>query len=230
MTGHGPSFGRVTIGLLFLMVGGLWLARALDVLDLPLAALGPVALLILGGALLIGSRSASHGGLVALGALLAVVLVAQAAVFPRAEPGAVVVEQAVGERYERPRTEAALSESYEVGVGELTLDLGSLRVTREHVVRVRVGVGTLEVILPRDTTSAGRARAGAGRVRALGSVEGGFRVDVDFSTGGPRAGRLLLDASVGVGRVIVHLTSRDAPPAAPPPDSIPELRIPGGRA
>jgi predicted membrane protein len=110
----------------------------------------------------------------------------------------------VGDRTKRPETPAELTE-YELGVGNLVVDLGQLQVPPgTTVVEARLGVGELVVELPDGVTVEVAASSGLGEVQVLGQQEGGFgsRVETTTEVGGDR--RLRVDARVGLGQVRVE--------------------------
>ena len=110
----------------------------------------------------------------------------------------------VGDRTERPTTPAELT-GYELGVGNLVVDLRQLQIPPGTTrVEARVGVGELEVEVPQGVSVAVVARSGLGQVQALGEEEGGFasRIDTAADAGGDR--RLELDLRVGLGQVRVE--------------------------
>ena len=106
----------------------------------------------------------------------------------------------IGNRVEAPATAAALKPSYELGIGDLRVDLSRIgRVTRETHVRAKVGVGQLRIILPRTTSVALNARAKVGDVDVLRRHDSGRNADVRTAS----AGLLVIDANVGAGRIDV---------------------------
>jgi hypothetical protein len=195
-----PRIGRLTGGVLIVLLGVGWLLEVLDVTEFPWDVLLPVALVLVGGALILTSRSASgHGGLIATGVVLTVLLVFGSAIdFP--------LEGGVGDRLERPRAIEQLRGEYRLGVGELTLDLVNLSdLAADDRTRARVGIGRLVVIVPDGMTVLVEARASLGNVRVFDVEEGGF--DVERVVGpGPDAGLplLQLELSVGIGEVEVR--------------------------
>jgi phage shock protein PspC (stress-responsive transcriptional regulator) len=106
----------------------------------------------------------------------------------------------IGNRVEAPATAAALKPSYELGIGDLRVDLSRIgRVTRETHVRAKVGVGQLRIILPRTTSVAVNARAKVGDVDVLRRHDSGRNADVRT----PSGALLVVDANVGAGRIDV---------------------------
>ena len=188
---------RLILGAILLAGGVLWLLGATDVADVsPLPVLAG-ALIVVGLALVVGSRTGGHSGLIALGVVLTLVL-AGASMFDIRLAGG------IGQRSLNPHSVADLDKRYDLAVGQLTLDLTQIQVgTRTIVVEARVGVGELVVHAPAVPVDA-HGRAGLGQVTLLGRTESGF--DVDLSLGSPHpsgTGSLALELSVGIGQVTV---------------------------
>jgi hypothetical protein len=190
------------VGVLLLLLGVGWLLDALDVLQFPWEVVLPSALILIGVALVLTSRSpGGHAGLLTAGVILSVVLVIGSAIdFP--------IGGGVGDRVYRPATGAEVRSDYRLGVGQLTLDLGNVP-TLEGVdvdrVRARVGIGKLLVIVPDTLPVRIEARAGLGNVQVLGVEASGFEaervVGPQSITGGEPLDLVL---SVGVGQVEVR--------------------------
>lgn len=197
-----PHTGRMIAGLLLVLFGVGWLLEVLDVIDFPWDLLLPIALVMVGAALVAASRSGTgQGGLIAVGVVLTGLLVVGSAIdFP--------VGGGVGEREERPATVAELREEYRLGVGKLTLDLSDLSNVGLDVdarTRVRVGIGQLVVIVPERLAVLVEARATLGNVRVFEDEEGGFDVERRVGPGLDGRGPVLeLVLSVGVGEVEVR--------------------------
>jgi phage shock protein PspC (stress-responsive transcriptional regulator) len=127
-------------------------------------------------------------------------------------------DHGVGERSYRPATIADLKPSYELGVGELDVDLRSMRWDRGETVRLKVDVGTGHslILVPDDTCVQADTRAGLGWVQVLGEDGGGADVDDERGTVTRYTGRrLILDGKVGIGALEVrHSKVRhdDGPP------------------
>ena len=117
------------------------------------------------------------------------------------------------ERNWRPAAVADVQQQYELGTGVGTLDLTRLNVTGGQTVTTRadVGVGRLEVIVPKDVTVQLSIDVGVGDIQ----LPGEDKQDVDVApgkhkeltltppTGTKEAGTLDLDLSVGVGQAEV---------------------------
>jgi phage shock protein PspC (stress-responsive transcriptional regulator) len=111
----------------------------------------------------------------------------------------------VGEREYRPASAADLREHYELGMGELVIDLRDTELPAGDVpIEVDLGVGEARLIVPDDVCVATSAEVGMGNVRLFGRDNGG--VDVDFDER-PDADagvtRVLVDAEIGLGELRV---------------------------
>lgn len=194
--------GRLVAGLLLVLFGMGWLLEILDVIDFPWDLLLPVALVLVGVALVVASRSGARpGGLIAVGVVLTGVMVIGSAIeFP--------LGGGVGEREERPATVAELRQEYQLGIGQLTVDLtdlSSAQLDADARTRVRVGIGQLVVIVPEGLAVQVEARATVGNVRVFDDEEGGFGVEREAGPGLDGRGAVLeLVLSVGLGELEVR--------------------------
>jgi phage shock protein PspC (stress-responsive transcriptional regulator) len=104
----------------------------------------------------------------------------------------------VGTRVESPASSAELKSAYELGVGDLRVDLSNIGpLTTETHVQAKVGVGELRIIVPSTVSVTASARAKAGEVYALSRHADGRNAEVSTDSGG----LLVIDAKVGAGRV-----------------------------
>jgi Cell wall-active antibiotics response 4TMS YvqF len=194
--------GRFAAGLLLVLFGVGWLLEVLDVIDFPWDVLLPIALILVGVALVVASRSGTRpGGLVAVGVVLTGVMVIGSAIdFP--------LGGGVGERRERPATVGELRDEYLLGIGQLTVDLTDLstaELAADARTRIQVGVGQLVVIVPDELAVLVLARATVGNVRVFEDEEGGFGVEREAGPGLNGRGPVLeLVLSVGLGEVEVR--------------------------
>jgi cell wall-active antibiotic response 4TMS protein YvqF len=193
--------GRLLLGLALAVLGVLWLLEALDVTTIDWDIGLPVAVIAVGVALLVaGFVGRTSGGLVALGIVLTIVLVATT--FVEVPFGA-----GVGDRTVRPL--AVAERTYELSIGKLTIDLtrSSLPTTSSQQVRLtgHVGIGQLVVVVPSGSTGVDvRAKAGVGDVQVFGRDHGGFGVEYRSPGRNDVAPLLVLELSVGVGQVEVR--------------------------
>jgi phage shock protein PspC (stress-responsive transcriptional regulator) len=112
----------------------------------------------------------------------------------------------VGELEYRPASTIDLRDSYEIGMGELVVDLRETDLPAGDVpIELDVGVGEAMVIVPRDVCVATTADIGIGNVSMFGRDNGG--IDVNFEEtpeAAPDVTRVVLDANIGLGEVRVH--------------------------
>jgi hypothetical protein len=191
---------RLVLGGILLLGGGLWLLSSLDVIDISLTAVLPVALILVGLALVIGSRTGRHSGLIVAGVILTVMLVFASSFDIRLEGG-------VGQRDFAPTSIAELEPEYRLAMGEMTLDLTGLTLEPGTTTRVEasVGMGQLVVRMPPDVRVSVHATAGAGQVVLFGRESNGLDAELTsgFGSGPPGQTRLHLELSVGLGQVDV---------------------------
>ena len=193
--------GSLVLGLLLVLIGVGWLLETTGAVEVPWGALIPGGLIVVGLALLIGSSSGQKtGGLVAIGVVLAVV----AGLFALVD---VPLGSGVGERRERPTRVQELDRSYELAVGELTVDLGRLDLASGTTrVEAHVAMGQLRVFVPEGVPLLIEGQAAVGSVRLLDRSSDGLGAGTVFRDGdyqgAPR--RLHLEVSVGVGDVEVR--------------------------
>jgi hypothetical protein len=194
--------GRIGLGLILLAIGLGWLLQSLDVIEIPWDALLPVALIAVGVASVVGSRTGRHSGLIVLGIVLTLVTAMTAAVDVPLIGGA-------GQREHTPLTASDVEPRYDLAVGQLVIDLTQLQAAEQIDIEARVGMGELVVELPPDLRVEIHARAGMGDVQVLGEEASGFGPErtVGSCGSGPRrapAGCLLLELSVGMGSIKVN--------------------------
>ena len=106
----------------------------------------------------------------------------------------------VGSKVYNLSTASALKPSYDLGVGNLRLDLSHIGpITTVTHLKAKVDVGELRIIVPRNTAISVNAHAKVGDVYVFNQHEGGRNIDVQQGSGG----QLVIDATVGAGRIDV---------------------------
>ena len=146
---------------------------------------------------MIARGRSARGGFIALGAVLSAALFSVSAL---PDGGT------VGERTYRPATAADVRPVYDLGVGELTLDLTEVDLADlDAPIRTRVegGIGEIRVVVPRSADVRVTADVGAGDVRGPGSddVLDGQLVPGTGSAAWTDDGRpeFVIDVDLGVG-------------------------------
>lgn len=193
-----PPHRPVAAGVVLVAVGALWLLHVLGV-TIAWPVLLPMAVIAIGLAILVGGRSRVTAGLVPLGVVLAVLAGVVALL-----PGSTSLE--AGDRDLVVADLAELEERYELGAGQLTLDLRELDLPAGTTtpLELRVGLGELVVRVPDDVTVTVDGRVTAGELVAFDTRVDGVgprrQLTVD---GAPGAGTLAIEASVGLGTLEV---------------------------
>jgi phage shock protein PspC (stress-responsive transcriptional regulator) len=113
----------------------------------------------------------------------------------------------VGDKTYRPASAIQVQDRYELGIGELEVDLRSADLPAgDTPLRIDVGVGEARLIVPEDVCVATDADVGVGVVRVFDRDSGGVDVDVlDEPDARPDTTRLIVNADVGLGALnVVH--------------------------
>jgi phage shock protein PspC (stress-responsive transcriptional regulator)/predicted membrane protein len=195
-----------------------WIAGRIAIV---VAILAGSVVLFFGAAL-----AAAAGGGLAVGALVvAIGLVLVAAAFRGgarwlilpalliALPAGVVsaadidLDGGIGEREYRPSSLADMRDGYELGIGRLEVDLRDVALPDgDRPLRLDLGVGEADLIVPEDVCVTLDSRVGAGYVRLFDRDSGGLDVDWDASPkADAKASRLVVNADVGMGAIqVVH--------------------------
>jgi len=228
LIGGGILFAGILIPLAFLVAAGVlvwWLVSGEgpsgDAGDIARrAALGIGVLILCGIVALGGAWAAAAGGgtLVAalvIGAGVAVVAgafykpvrwlilpaVALALSAGTVQAAGIDLDGGVGDREYRPSSITDVRDRYQLGIGELTIDLRDADLPAgDTPLEVDLGMGQAWVIVPDDVCVTTRAQVGMGEVVAFQTDNGGVDVDFDDSRDArPDRSRLVVDADVGVG-------------------------------
>jgi len=206
---RGPSLGHIVLGAVLVLIGVGWLLEALDVADVPWRFLLPSVLILVGVALVLGARTGRHSGLVAVGVVLTVLVLAAGAIEVIMD---VPLAGGIGDETHNPTT--TVDTEYRWGVGKMTLDLRQASDPAGREIAASVVVGELVVIVPDDVPLLITARAGLGEVNVLGRTDdgvdpslecaGGSRA-IDCSPGAASGERVLeLNLEVALGKVEVR--------------------------
>jgi hypothetical protein len=198
--------GRLVLGLVLVGIGVVWLLEALDVVNVSFLAVLPAALIVIGVALVAAARTGRHGGLIALGVIITVILTIASSFDIRLRGG-------VGDRNERPTTAADIQREYHLSLGQLTIDLRAVSLSESagpRTIKASVGMGQLTVRIPSGALVEATGHVGAGQVTIFGRENSGLDVKLvghappppGFQVIGGTA-QLILDLSVGLGQIEV---------------------------
>lgn len=193
------DYGAWVIGVILVVFGTLWLLDVAGVLSLRAAVILPSLLAVVGLALIFGAWDGPHAGLVVFGVFLTVAVIAAAVSPPNAFRGG------IGERNYAVGQQAELAPRYDVGLGDLRLDLRDLTLTQSAAVEVTVGAGEILVQLPADTPVTIDASVGAGDIDLLGETTDGVSVTRSYTSEGfdGAGAALTLDLNVAAGSIEV---------------------------
>jgi phage shock protein PspC (stress-responsive transcriptional regulator) len=111
-----------------------------------------------------------------------------------------------GERTYRPASSDAVRSSYRLGAGKLVVDLRAANLTPgDHRVKLKLGVGEAQLLVPRDVCVSTDSHLGIGGVQAFNRDSGGIDFDWQDERRAPvGTARVVVDANVGIGAFTVH--------------------------
>jgi phage shock protein PspC (stress-responsive transcriptional regulator) len=116
------------------------------------------------------------------------------------------IDESIGERNYKPAAVADLpDDGYELGTGQLVVDLRELpwRAGETIPVEAQLGIGQMIVSVPPEVCVDANAEAKAGELLIAGDQSDGWHADVDQGTPTTNAPRLELDAELQFGQMIV---------------------------
>jgi hypothetical protein len=203
LTSGGVRLGTLTIALLLLVTGVAALLANAGVLHMTVALGFGLAFIVLGAALIIGSRFGRAHWLIGFGICL-LPFAAAAVLIPEPLTGG------VGQVRYAPQTVGALQPAYRLAAGQLTVDLSGIDVGYQSVtVTASDAVGQLIVIVPDGTAVDVTSKVGAGEIDILGGTNSGVQIAArsNATTGAATTGTLVLNLSVGCGQITVETAS-----------------------
>jgi hypothetical protein len=193
------AFGALLGGSILIVIGGLWALDLAGAVELKVSVVLSSVLIVIGLALLIGAVKGPHSGLVVAGLFLSIAVVI-AGVVP-----SISFSGGVGERQVRVTEQSSLAATYEIALGDLSLDFGDLVMSESAVVSVSAGAGNVVVTLPPSVPVSITASTGAGEVVLLGQRSNGISVTREYESEGFDTAEitLTLDIDVAAGRIEV---------------------------
>jgi phage shock protein PspC (stress-responsive transcriptional regulator) len=116
------------------------------------------------------------------------------------------VRGGTGEVTYRPDSDAAVRDSYRLGVGHLVVDLRDARLTPgDHRIKIRLGVGGAELLVPPGVCVATKNHVGIGGTAVFNRNGGGIDTDWNDERSAPEGTpRVVVDGDIGIGALIVH--------------------------
>jgi predicted membrane protein len=117
----------------------------------------------------------------------------------------VPISGGIGDRHYNPTTRAEIQSNYELGIGQISLDLTAAPLTnRTTTIAASVGVGDVSVNVPANVRVIVNAHTGAGMTELFGYEDSGSPTDSHRVSGIHQPGALTLDLRVGAGSVHVR--------------------------
>lgn len=112
----------------------------------------------------------------------------------------------VGEREYRPNSAADIRDRYQLGVGDLVVDLRGAHLPKGDTnLNLKIGMGQATLLVPRDVCVASTATIGAGAVELFNRENGGVDLDWEDKRSAPAGtSRVVVDADVGLGAFTVR--------------------------
>jgi len=188
--------GRLVLGLLIIAIGGGWLLQVIGAVDqFPWEWVLPSVLLVIGVALVADPKGKSHGGLIALGIILTIVLVAGGTGTPAITTGSGVGDRTI--------SVSSVTDLRDVSLfaGNLVVDLRDLDLPSGTTsLNVSVFAGEIKVYVPRSATVEVKASTLFGQIDAFGERRDGVGVNLNTTSQGS-GGTLVLKASAFAGQI-----------------------------
>jgi phage shock protein PspC (stress-responsive transcriptional regulator) len=190
------KLGWLALGAALALGGLLWMLTSSGNANLSIAQMLAAPLAVLGLGLLVGAFVGRGRWTILFGLpLIPAVLIASVITVP--------LTGRWGDRFFTPQTAAALPASYEQSGGNLTFDFSKLK-RGEHPgpVTVRLGIGEINVLIPRCTPLVVNGTAGLGTVSLFDHLTGGISQSNSFQI--PGADPIRMDLTVDIGDVRVY--------------------------
>ena len=195
--------GRVSVGVAVMALG------LLGLFDTVIPGFHPefrhylvLLVAVIGLGLVIGAWFGTSGGLVALGVVLVPILVLSSL----AELGnfTSIESTSIGQVHHRPGSVEEIRDVYRLGIGELVIDFRDVDFAGRTVeVETQLGMGELLVRIPEGVSADVAGQVGMGMLQVGDREQGGIGVGGDYRLAGSE-GKLVLDARVGMGQVVVN--------------------------
>jgi phage shock protein PspC (stress-responsive transcriptional regulator) len=191
----------VALGLLFAALGAIAVLDVTDALTVDWRIVFGAMVIVTGSLVAVGATTGrSVGALITLTiALLGALVLALAIRVP--------LFAGIGTRTAHPIAASSVGSTYELGIGDLTVNLADVAFPRGETTRVKatLGIGDLEIRVPRGVNVVVDSEVNAGDSHVLGHVRKGTAVhDRVIENAGSGRGTLFIDARVGVGDLEVR--------------------------
>ena len=117
------------------------------------------------------------------------------------------VKGGYGDKVYRPASVTAVRDSYRLGAGKLVVDLRGAHLTPgDHPIKLRLGVGEAQLVVPRNVACRRSSHLGIGGVQVFDHNSGGIDIDRDEERQAPAGHRRGSSSmpNIGVGAFTVH--------------------------
>lgn len=188
------NLGRLTLASMLVVLGILAFLDTIDVVQIGFRHVMATILLVAGAGLIVGSLYGRARGLIVLGIAVTPLLIVATALPLSGE---------IGELVHEPVAVSELEAVYEIGIGELVVDLSRLEpLTADTALSVDAGIGHVVIELPSDMAVVVNAEVGIGEIVTPTEEPDGLGVDATYEVGadGPT---LTLEVDLGIGQVEV---------------------------
>jgi hypothetical protein len=182
-------------GLILIGFGVAWLLKSAGVLDASWQAVLPAVLIAIGVATLIAAWVGGDNGLITVGCILSVILAFSSL-------ADIPLVGGIGDHSDRPQRIEDVKSSYDLMIGDQTVDLRDVTFPPGTTdVRVRHGIGDLNVLVPEQATIEITWKVGVGDSTVFDRDKSGVGIDgksrVDGEGSAPPV--IHLDVSMGIG-------------------------------
>lgn len=189
-----PILTFITLSTSLIAMGGVAIYAEANH-SVPWTSYAVAALGVIGLGLLIGTFWGNAGPLIPIGGLIAMIL-AVTAVLPSSRIGHDVF----------PESPTAVAGSYQLGIGQLDLELDQLTDPAQlngRTIRVRVGIGQTRIVVPTATNVEVRSKLHAGEITVFGRKVNGTENTLTYPADDLSAPRLTLIVSQTFGNIEV---------------------------
>lgn len=188
--------GRLVLGLLIIAIGAGWFLQAIGAVDqFPWEWVLPSVLVVIGAALIADPKGRSRGGLIALGIILTIALVAGGT-----GARSFTMSSGVGDRTISVTNVTDLKD-VSMFAGDLVVDLRHLDLPAgTTTLDVSLFAGEIKVYVPGDANVEVKASSLFGQIDAFGERREGVGVNLDTTSQGT-GGTLVVKASAFAGQI-----------------------------
>jgi hypothetical protein len=188
--------GRLVLGLLIIAIGAGWFLQAIGAVDqFPWEWVLPSVLVVIGAALIADPKGRSRGGLIALGIILTIALVAGGT-----GARSFTMSSGVGDRTIAVTNVSDLKD-VSMFAGDLVVDLRDLDLPAgTTTLDVSLFAGEIKVYVPADANVEVKASSLFGQIDAFGERREGVGVNLDTTSQGT-GGTLVVKASAFAGQI-----------------------------